>query len=95
MWSTSVIEAFLKKFGLFYPNDRKEFKSQIPFLSISLMKVKSYDSWSSKDYDPEHTNYIAIVTSDDWYYGVKKDPEIHSVFTGLESLLNTNIEEDW
>ena len=48
-----------------------------------------------KDYDPEKTNYIGIVTSDNWYWGIRKDPRIQAVFDGLEALLHTEIQEDW
>ncbi len=91
-WDTAAIEDFLRGTGLF-PADT--FTSQKPFLSISLMCVKSFDSWSGKDYDPEKTNYIGIVTSDDWYWGIRKDPRIQAVFDGLEALLYTEIQEDW
>ena len=91
-WNTTEIEAYLRSCGLF-PPDR--FTSQKPFLSISLLCVKDYDSWSSRDYDREKTNYISIVTSDDWYWGVRKDARIQAVFDGLEALLHTKIQEDW
>ncbi len=91
-WDTAAIEDFLRGTGLF-PADT--FTSQNPFLSISPMFVKSFDSWNGKDYDPEKTNYIGIVTSDDWYWGIRKDPRIQAVFDGLEALLHTEIQEDW
>ena len=91
-WDTAVIEDFLRSTGLF-PADT--FTSQNPFLSISPMCVKDYDSWNGNDYDPEKTNYIGIVTSDDWYWGIRKDPRIQAVFDGLEALLHTKIQEDW
>jgi hypothetical protein len=92
-WDTAVIEDFLRGTGLF-PADR--FTSQNPFLSISPMCVKDFEgSWSGEDYDPEKTNYISIVTSDNWYWGVRKEPQIQAVFDGLEQLLHTEIQEDW
>lgn len=92
-WDTAVIEDFLRSTGLF-PADR--FTSQKPFLSLSLMHVKDFNSgWSSRDYDREKTNYISIVTSDDWYWGVRRDAQIQAVFDGLEQLLHTEIQEDW
>lgn len=91
-WDTALIEDYLRSTGLF-PEDR--FTSQKPFLSISLMCVKDYDSWSSNDYDSEKTNYISVVTSDDWYWGVRKDARIQAVFDGLEQILHTEIQEDW
>ena len=92
-WNTAEIEAFLRSTGLFQ-GDR--FTTQNPFLSISLMNVKDFEgSWSGKDYDPEKTNYIGVVTSDNWYWGVRKDARIQAVFDGLEQLLHTTIQEDW
>ena len=91
-WNTGIIEVFLHSTGLFQ-EDR--FTSQRPFLSISLMCARDFDSWNANDYDPEKTNYIAVVTSDDWYWGIRKDAQIQAVFDGLEQLLHTTIQEDW
>ena len=91
-WDTAKIEQFLHSTGLF-PAD--SLTSQSPFLSISLMNVKDFESWNSEDYDPEKTKYIGIVTSDDWYWGVRKNARIQAVFDGLETLLHTEIQEDW
>ena len=92
-WDTALIEDYLRSTGLFQ-GDR--FTSQRPFLSLSLMNVKDFEgSWSGRDYDPEKTNYIGVVTSDNWYWGVRKDPQIQAVFDGLEQLLHTEIQEDW
>ena len=92
-WSTAKIEQYLRSTGLF-PADR--FTAQKPFLSLSLLHVKDFaGGWSSRDYDPEKTNYIGIVTSDNWYWGVRKDARIQAVFDGLEQLLHTTIQEDW
>lgn len=95
-WNTAEIETFLNKCGLFPKTEKQDtFTSQKPFISISLMNVCSYNSWSSEDYDSESTNYISIVTSDDWYYGANKDTQIQKIFAGLENLLHTKIQEDW
>ena len=59
------------------------------------MCVKDFERWNSGDYDPEKTNYIGIVTSDDLYWGVRKDARIQAVFEGLEALLHTEIQDDW
>lgn len=91
-WNTAEIEQFLRSTELFQ-GDR--FTSQKPFFSVSLMNVKDFGSWNDKDYDPEKTNYIGIVTSDNWYWGSRKDPQIQAVFDGLEQLLHTKIQEDW
>ena len=91
-WDTAEIEAYLRSTGLF-PADR--FVSQRPFLSIGLMLVTDFASWNGQEYDRERTNYIAAVTSDDWYWGIRKDARIQAVFDGLEQLLHTAIREDW
>lgn len=90
-WNTAEIGDFLCSTGLF-PDD--SFTSQKPYFSISLMNVKNYD-WSGKDYDPEKTNYIGLVTSDDWYWGNTKNEQIQAVLDGLSALLHTEIQEDW
>lgn len=87
-----MIEDYLRSTGLF-PDD--SVTSQKPFLGISLMNVKDYDNWSGKDYDPEKTNYIGIVTSDDWYWDNTKNEQIQAVQDGLSALLHTEIQEDW
>lgn len=91
-WDTAEIEAFLRSTGLF-PADR--FVSQRPFLSIGLMHVEDFDSWDGQEYDPARTNYIAVVTSDNWYWGVRRDARIQAVVDGPEQLLHTTIAEDW
>ena len=91
-WNTAVIEDFLRQTGLF-PADR--FTLQQPFLSIGLMCVKDFESWNGQEYDSERTNYISVVTSDDVYWGIRKNPQIQAVFNGLEALLHTKIQEDW
>ena len=95
-WNTAEIEAFLQEFPIFaeYKNDGA-FQSKEPFLCVHLMNVRSYDSWNSDDYDPAHTNYISVLTSDDWYWGIKQDPQIRSVLDGLERLLHSEMQEDW
>lgn len=54
-----------------------------------MMNLCIYDSWSSEDYDPEKTNYISIVTGDNWYWGINKSAQIQEVLDGLENLLHT------
>ena len=93
-WNTEDIEVYLCQCNLF-PSDQKHnsFISDKPFLSISLMDVYNYDSWSSNNYDSKNTNYISIVTSDDWYWGINKNERIQAVFDGLEKILNAKIQE--
>ena len=94
-WNTAEIETFLHNCGLFSAEQKQgTFTSQTPFLSISLMNVSNYDSYSGKNYDLEKTNFISVVTSDDWYWGNNKNKQIQTVFDGLEKLLNTKIQEE-
>lgn len=95
-WNTGEIEAYLSQCDLF-PSEHKHnsFTSENPFLSISLMNVCDYNSWSWNDYDSKNTNYISIVTSDDCYWGINKNDLIQAVLDGLEELLNTKIQEEW
>ena len=95
-WKTSEIEAFLQGCGLF-SSDRKQiaFNSQKPFLSITLLNVSDYNSWSENDHDPENTNYIAVVTDDEQYWGANKNEQLRAVFDGLERLLKTSMQDDW
>ena len=41
----------------------------------------------------KNTNYISIVTSDDWYWGINKNERIQAVFDGLEKILSVKIQE--
>ena len=92
-WNTAEIEQYLRGTGLF-PADR--FTAQNPFLSLSLMHLQDFEgSWSGEDYDPEKTNYIGGVTTDDLYWGIRQDARIKAVFDGLEQLLHTTIQDDW
>lgn len=65
-WETLKIEKFLKLYqqSIALINESNgHFRSNAPFLSMQLMCVKSYDSWSSLDYHPSNTNFIAIITN--------------------------------
>lgn len=81
-WDTPEIRELLLSHGM---EDRGSgvFVRQNPFLDISLMKVKDLNIWSSRDYDPQETNYVSIVTSFDG----KENPEIMAIFKELEYLL--------
>ena len=87
-WRTAEIERYLQSTGLF-PAD--SFTSQKPFLDIGLLHIRSRDSFSSRDYDPQLTNYICVVTSTDHIV----DAGVQTVLNGLAALLHTDIQEDW
>ncbi|MDE7476552.1 MAG: hypothetical protein K2M91_01145 [Lachnospiraceae bacterium] len=94
-WSTAEIETFLYGCGLFSKDEKQgAFTSKKPFISISLMNVCNYDSWNSEEYDSDNTNFISIVTSDNWYWGINKNAQIQAIFDGFENLLHTKIQED-
>jgi len=61
--NTREIELYLMNKGCFISNGLGSFKHNLTFLSIQLMLVKNYNSWSSNDYNKEKTNYITITTS--------------------------------
>ena len=90
-WETVEIENYLCSFSIFIEKGNGTFTSQNPFLSISLMKVKDWDSWSGLDYDKDETNYVAIVTSSKDYH----DTNVKTLLKGLEQLLNSRICPDW
>lgn len=87
-WNTAEIEAYLHQTGLFLDD---VLTAQNPFLDISLLHVKSYDSWNGNDYDAQNTNYIAIVTSTD----SELHPQVQAVLYGLAAFLQTDLQEDW
>ena len=87
-WNTAEIEAYLHQTGLF-PGDA--LTAQNPFLDISLLNVKSYDSWNGNDYDAQKTNYIPIVTST----ASERHPQVQAVLHGLAAFLQTDLQEDW
>ena len=55
------------------------------FLSIQLMLVKDYNSWSSYDYNDNGTNYMSIVTS----YVV--EPVAEQFFQDFEKFIGRHI----
>lgn len=87
-WNTSEIRDFLCELGCFTPKPYGEFFSEIPFLDISLMKVKDVNSWSSFDYDEEETNYISIVKSDD------KEESVLEILKKIEQFLGFRLCPD-
>lgn len=61
-WNTKDIEGYLINKG-FISERMGGYQLKSCFLSLNLMLVKNYDSWSSNDYNRDETNYIDIVTS--------------------------------
>jgi len=61
-WDTKEIEAFLLNDDRFVSKGNGSFDHNNTFLSLQLMLVKDYNSWSSNDYNSSKTNYIDIVT---------------------------------
>ena len=62
-WHTNEIEAYLLSRKCFENYNAGGFTHDSVFLTIQLMLVKDYNSWSSSDYNSNETNYISIVTS--------------------------------
>ena len=87
-WSTAEIERYLHACGLFPAH---KLTSQNPFLDIGLLLIRSRDSFSSRDYDPQLTNYICIVTSE----AAIGNAQVQTVLDGLAALLHTEMQEDW
>ena len=86
-WDTIEILDYLRSFTILEEKDNGIFVSKKPFLDISLMKVKDLNSWSSRDYDEEETNYVSIVTSD----FSEENIEVIEILKGLEQLLGFRI----
>lgn len=86
-WDTTEIQDYLRSFSIFEEKDNGIFISKNPFLDISLMKVKSLNSWSSLDFDKEETNYLSIVTCD----FSEENVEVKTLLKGLEQLLGFRI----
>lgn len=86
-WETQKIESFLRGYNILEERGGGIFVSRTPFLDISLMKVKSPNSWNSLNYDSDETNYISITTSS-LHWDI---PIVNELFLGLEELLGEKI----
>ena len=64
------------------------FTHNATFLSIQLLLVKDYNSWSSNDYGSNETNYISIVTSK------KANSIVEIFFRDFEIFLGWHIVEE-
>jgi hypothetical protein len=87
-WDTMEIEAFLLSKDCFVIDGMGSFKHDSTFLSLQLMLVKDYNSWSSNDYSKDKTNYIAITTAKEI------DPDAKQFFRDFEKFLGCCITEE-
>ena len=87
-WRTKEIEAYLLSRRCFENKDIGQFAHNSVFLTIQLMLVKDYNSWSSKDYSSSETNYISIVASK------KANPIVTHFFRNFEIFLGRHIIEE-
>lgn len=88
-WETAKIEDYLLSFDFLHKHNGN-FDSQSPYLNISLMKVRDKESWSSRDYNKEETNYISIITS----VWCEQETVVKNILKGLEKLLGSKIYPD-
>ena len=86
-WDTTEILRFLRLQGIFVEKPQGIFVCQTPFITVSLMKVKNIDSWSSFDFDSIETNYISIVTTEI----SQEHPQIQKILFDLENLLGFRV----
>ena len=88
-WETAKIEDYLLSFDFLHKH-YGDFDSQNPYLNISLMKVRDKESWSSRDYNKEETNYVSIITS----VWCEQETVVKNILKGLEKLLGSKIYPD-
>lgn len=88
-WETAKIEDYLLSFDFLHKHNGN-FDSQSPYLNISLMKVRDKESWSSRDYNKEETNYVSIITS----VCCEQETVVKNILKGLEKLLGSKIYSD-
>lgn len=87
-WHTKKIEEFIINKQNFLIDSKGSFKHKEVFLSLNLMMVKSFDSWSSVDYNCYKTNYINVVTSK------ILEPVVKIFFEDLENFTGSIIVEE-
>ena len=85
---TKGIELFLLNKNCFVNDKIGSFKHSLTFLSLQLMLVKDYNSWSSDDYNEDKTNYINITTHK------KIDSTVEQFFRDLEKFTGFRIVEE-
>ena len=87
-WHTKEIESYLLNRKCFENKNSGLFTHNSVFLTIQLMLVKDYNSWSSNDYGSNETNYISIVTSK------KPNSIVTNFFRDFEIFLGWHIVEE-
>ena len=92
-WNTAEIEDYLRNCGMNREAGKPSFVMNQPFLSVFPMNVTDYENWSEDDYNPMETNYIVVVSTDDYCSGSSKPEQIEFVLSGLEELLLTEVLE--
>ena len=92
-WNTAEIEDYLKNCGMSREAGKPSYVMTQPFLSVFPLNVSDYEKWSEDDYDAYETNYIAVVSTDDYCSGPVKHEQIGYVLSGLEELLLTEVLE--
>ena len=92
-WNTAEIEEYLRDSGLDKEEGKQSYVMIQPFLSVFPLNVSDYENWSEDDYDAYETNYIAVVSTDDYCSGPVKHEQIGYVLSGLEELLLTEVLE--
>ena len=92
-WNTAEIEDYLRSCGMNREPGKPSFVMSQPFLSVFPLNVNDYENWSEDDYNPLDTNYIAVVSTDDYCSGSSKHETIEFVLSGLEELLLTEVLE--
>ena len=86
-WDTTEILHFLRLQDIFVEKPQGIFVCQTPFITVSLMKIKNINSWSSFDFDSIETNYISIVTTEI----SQEHPRIQKIFCDFENLLGFRV----
>ena len=87
-WHTKEIEAYLLSKKCFENKGVGMFTHNSIFLTIQLLLVKDYNSWSSNDYSSNETNYINIVVSK------KAESTVIQFFRDFEIFLGRHIIEE-
>ena len=80
-WSTHDLRGFLVG-DCGFTQDQGHFRHRGFFCRVELLNVKTYDSWSSRDYDSDKTNFVSITTAK------KLPPEAQEFLARLGERLN-------
>ena len=87
-WDTREIETYLMNTGCFINEGKGSYKFTKTFMSLQLMMVKDYNSWSSNDYNSSKTNYIDIVTAKN------VEPVVVQFFQEFEMFIGGHVIEE-